>query len=177
MQSRTGYTFLAAISFFEAALPLPIITDPFLMAAILVDRRKVVRLTILTLLSSVLGGIAAFFTAFLFHDVLWSWTTPELQQTLQDFLTNNKNNTFILTLLGAITPVPYTISAWAIALMEGSLLVFILGSIVGRGVRYGIVAWCTYKFGPLAVSYAKRYVGLTSLLVFILVALYVWYKL
>ncbi|NCT01980.1 hypothetical protein GW766_01860, partial [Candidatus Parcubacteria bacterium] len=33
VQSRSGMTILALVSFFESALPIPILTDPFLIAA------------------------------------------------------------------------------------------------------------------------------------------------
>lgn len=175
MRSKFGVTILALISFAESLLPLPIITDPFLAAAILVNRAKVRRLIFITTASSVLGGFFAFLMALFFREILLSTLSPEMVLTLQDFVVDGQN-TFFLTIVGAVTPVPYTIIAWAVALTDGNPLMFILGSIVGRTFRYGLVGWCTVKFGPAALAYAKKSILLSSLAIFIFIALYVWIK-
>ena len=99
-----------------------------------------------------------------------------MYEEFQSLITGNEANTFVLTIVGAATPIPYTIVAWVVAVIEGNLWVFIGASILGRGLRYTIVGWSIYKFGPTAIAYAKRYLGLTSILILILVALYVWHK-
>ena len=90
-------------------------------------------------------------------------------EQFQSMVVSNQANTFVLTIMGAVTPIPYTIVAWVVAVLNGSLLVFIAASIVGRGLRYIIVGYSVYRFGPLAISYAKRYLGLVSIIVLILV--------
>jgi len=176
MRSRYGLVFLGTISFFESFLPLPIITDPFLAAAIMANRAKVVSLVLITTVTSVVGGFMAYLAALLFRDVLLALLSPELTAALTSFVTGESNDTFVLTIIGAVTPVPYTIIAYAIAMINGSPLVFIVGSIVGRLFRYGIVGWCTYQFGPLALTYAKRSIIVTSVVLFILAGVYVWLK-
>lgn len=176
MRSKYGVTFLGLISFFESFLPLPIITDPFLAAAIMADRAKVLRLILVTTITSVVGGFMAYLVAVLFRDILLSLLSPELTETLTSFVAGQSGDTFLLTVIGAVTPVPYTIIAYAIAITNGNPLVFILGSIVGRLFRYGVVGWCTYKFGPAALQYAKRSIIVTSLVLFIVGAIYLWLK-
>jgi membrane protein YqaA with SNARE-associated domain len=167
---------LAAISFFESALPVPILTDPFLVAAILLNRAQAIRLVIVTTASSVLGGVMAYVTATYFLESLLRWMTPGIVEHFERLIAGSEESTFILTLLGAITPVPYTLVAWAVAVIEGGVLVFVLASILGRGVRYGIIGYCVYRFGPLATQYAKRYIGVTSVVVVLALALLVWIK-
>ena len=176
MKSRSGMVLLVFISFLESLLPLPIVTDPFLLAAVMANRKRTVYLVLLTTASSVVGGFFAYLIVVLFKDSLLGLLSPELFSTLQSFVAGQDQSVFVLTIVGADTPVPYTITAWAIALGEGSLFVFILASVVGRGFRYGVVGWCTYRFGPLALSYAKRSILFTSITIFILAALYAWLK-
>jgi len=104
------------------------------------------------------------------------WMTPGVIEEFQTTITTNGSSAFVLTMVGAVTPVPYTIVAWAVAVIKGGLVAFIVASVLGRGLRYTIVAYSTYRFGPLAISYAKRYIGLTSVLVLVLAALYIWFK-
>jgi membrane protein YqaA with SNARE-associated domain len=176
MRSRYGLVIMAGISFVESALPLPILTDPFLVAAILLHRAQAVWFIIVTTISSVVGGVAAYFMATFFLEFLLSFMGPGVATEFHSILNNGESSTLLITLVGAITPIPYTIVAWVLAVLEGSLIIFIIGSIIGRGLRYTIVGYSTYRFGPLAVSYAKRYVAITSVLLFIAIALYIWLK-
>ena len=176
MQSRSGTVILAAISFFESALPVPILTDPFLVAAVLLNRAKAMQLVFVTMCASVLGGVMAYLMAAFFLDTILGFLTPDMVRQFETMVSSTEGSTFMLTILGAVTPVPYTIIAWVIAVIEGSLLIFIVASILGRGVRYSIIGYCVYRFGPLATKYAKRYIGITSIIIVLLVAAFVWLK-
>ncbi|MCA9359179.1 DedA family protein [Candidatus Kaiserbacteria bacterium] len=176
IRSRSGAWVIGIVSFVESALPIPILTDPFLVAVILANRANAARLVFVTTVASVLGGVFAYASAALFFSYILDWMTPAMYEEFQSLITGNEANTFVLTIVGAATPIPYTIVAWVVAVIEGNLWVFIGASILGRGLRYTIVGWSIYKFGPTAIAYAKRYLGLTSILILILVALYVWHK-
>lgn len=176
IRSRSGAWVIGIVSFVESALPIPILTDPFLVAVILANRANAARLVFVTTVASVLGGVFAYASAALFFSYILDWMTPAMYEEFQSLITGNEANTFVLTIVGAATPIPYTIVAWVVAVIKGNLWVFIGASILGRGLRYTIVGWSIYKFGPTAIAYAKRYLGLTSILILILVALYVWHK-
>lgn len=175
--SKHGQVILGLISFFESATPFPIITDPFFIAAVMLDRGRVVRLTIITIVSSALGGVAAYFTALFFFDLLSSLMPATFMNEFNALVNNNQYSTTALTLIGAVTPVPYTTTAWVIAALKGNVLVFFVASLFGRGIRYGLVGYATYRFGNLAIGYAKRYTAIASVVVLLLAALYFWHKL
>lgn len=176
MQSRSGMLVLALISFIESALPLPILTDPFLVAAIMMNRARTVWFIVITIGASIVGGVVAYFSALYLFELLHYVMTDGMLAEFQRLVATNESNTFVLTIVGAVTPIPYTLVAWAVAVLQGSVWVFIGASILGRSVRYLIAGYCAYRFGPLAVKYARRYLGLTSLLILLLAVAYVWYK-
>lgn len=176
LQARSGLMVLSAISFFESALPVPILTDPFLIAAILVDKKNTVKLVLATTLASAAGGVAALLIAAFFFDSISSLMSPSMMAEFSKISESNSSGTFVLTLMGAFTPIPYTIVAWVVAVLKGSVFTFIIASIIGRGSRYALVGFCVYKFGPAALSYAKRYIGLTSIVVVLLAAIVFWLK-
>lgn len=176
MQSRSGAWVVAVISFIESALPIPILTDPFIVAAILVDRANTMRIIVVAIITSVMGGVAAYYMAYFSFALIMSWMTPGMTSQFETLVATNQSSTFILTLIGAVTPVPYTIVAWVVAVINGNILVFIAASLLGRGLRYAIVGVCVYRFGPLAISYAKKYIGITSVIVCLLAALVIWLK-
>lgn len=175
VSARSGLWTISLISFVEASLPLPIITDPFLAAAILADRANTLRLIIFSTISSALGGVLAYLMFLVFFEMIMGWMTPGMITEFQA-LADSNSNTFVLTIIGAVTPVPYTIVAWVVGAIKGNLLVFIGASVLGRGVRYLIVGYCTYFFGPLALSYARRYIWVTTIIVAVLVGAFLWLK-
>lgn len=172
-----GLWVIAAVSFFESALPVPIITDPFMVAGILADRSKAVYIVLLTIVSSILGGIAAFTTAVLFFDVVADQVTTYIATQLPNAVPLSTADALITTLTGAITPIPYTIVAWVVAVAGGALWVFLLGSIIGRTIRYAVVGYCAWKFGPVALERARQSLWVTSAAVLLFVGLYIWLKL
>ena len=176
VRSRRGMAVLALISFVESSLPLPILTDPFLAATVLLNRAQAARLVILTTFASALGGLLAYFLAIYFFDLILDWMTPGMAAEFHSMVSASQSSTFVLTILGAVTPVPYTLVAWVVAVLEGSVAVFFAASVLGRGLRYSIVGYGTWRFGPQALAYSKRYLGRATLVVVILALLFLWYK-
>ena len=178
LQSRLGLWMIAAISFFESALPVPLITDPFMVAGILANRKRVVQVVLVTIVSSILGGLAAFAMAAFFFDSIITHIMSESAQTeFQARATFGDSDALVTTLTGAVTPIPYTVIAWVVAAAGGSVVTFIVGSVIGRTFRYAVVGYCAYLFGPAALRYAKRSLAISSVIVLVLVGLYVWLKL
>jgi len=177
MGSRSGLWLVGIVSFIESLLPVPIITDPFMVACILANRSRAALVVFITLITSVLGGVCAFIMARYFFGLLEAIMTSNMLEQFQNLIAMDSSNTLLLTLVGAITPIPYTITAWVVAVGEGSLILFIVASVVGRGFRYGVVGLCTYWFGPRALTYARRSLGVTTVAVMVFVGLYVWVKL
>jgi len=175
LQSKLGLWLIALISFFESALPIPLITDPFLIAGVLLNRQKTVLIVSVTTISSVLGGLVAYFSALLFLEVLMQFMSAGMVDEFNALVNGAHTNTFVITILGAITPIPYTLVAWLIAALQGSVAMFLVASIAGRALRYSVVGYSVYRFGPAASQYARRYIGLISIVVFVLVGLYIWY--
>lgn len=177
MGSKSGLWLVGIVSFIESMLPIPIITDPFMVACILANRSRAGLVVFITLVTSVAGGVAAFLMARYFFIWLEAMMTSGMLEQFQMLIAMDSSNTLLVTLVGAMTPIPYTITAWVVAVGEGGLLLFIVASIFGRGFRYGVVGLCTYWFGPRALTYARRSLGLTTVVVVALVVAYVTIKL
>ena len=112
-----------------------------------------------------------------FFDVIERYMTSAMTEEFQSLVSFGASDTLVTTITGAITPIPYTITAWVIAVAGGSVGVFIFGSIIGRTLRYSVVGYCAYLFGPAALQYARRSLTVTSVVVLVLVALYIYLKL
>lgn len=174
--SRYGLWFVAMVSFVESALPVPIITDPFMIGYILLRRAQAVQAVVVTTVSSVAGGIVAYVLATSLYTLILPYLGPESVAELESISARFKDGTFLITLIGAITPVPYTFVALGAGFMKGGLLTFIVASIIGRGIRYTISGYATYRYGPQAIVHIKQHIRLASILGFILLSAYMFHK-
>lgn len=172
-KTKYGSWLLGGISFLESALPLPLLTDPFLSAYILADKSRVAFGVFITTITSIAGGVAAYLMAAGFYSVLTN--TVLTGATLEEFhsiATILQDSVFWFTLAGAFTPVPYTLVGLAAGFVEANILLFILASVIGRGTRYAIVGYLTYHFGEQALQIARQRILLTSIVGFVLVVVY-----
>lgn len=174
MRSRHAKSILGLVSFSESVIA-PIITDPFLIAIILIDRAHWIRYTIITILTSVAGGVVAYFLGALFFEVFGSWAITIFQS--EDLFTyaqqQLKNAGFWFVFLGALTPIPYKLVALASGFVELSLAVFITASLLGRTLRFALTGYLAYAFGPLAVQVFRHRINYFLLLLVLAAGAYI----
>lgn len=164
LRSRYSLWILAGVSFVESALPVPMVTDPFLMAYILADKTKTKRAIFVTTAASLIGGLFAYALAYAFFDmVVAQYLTGTIAEQFNEIVTEFNKGTFWITVAGAVTPVPYTTVAVAAGFLKAGLLTFLLASLVGRGGRYILVGALTYRFGEQAISIIKRHLLLVTI--------------
>jgi membrane protein YqaA with SNARE-associated domain len=106
LRSRYGLWFLGIISFADAALALPIITDPFMVAYIVANRSKALLGTIVTIVASVVGGIMTYVLASFFIDQILAFLGPTATVDFNTVVAVFDQGTFALAFLGALTPIP-----------------------------------------------------------------------
>lgn len=171
-QSRYGLWFLGSISFIESSLVIPVITDPFLVAYILANRMKAQRAIWLTTVTSVLGGIVAYLAASFIIEFFLQTFTAVSPEDLYNMSKHFETGTFLITLLGALTPIPYTIVAIAAGSVHANFFVFVFASFVGRGSRYALVGIATYLIGPRALPLIQKHIRILTIVLSVLLLLY-----
>jgi membrane protein YqaA with SNARE-associated domain len=177
LRSRYGLWALASISFFESALLVPILTDPFLVAYILADRHSAKKGVIVTTIASMLGGIFAYLVALSFYEfIAEQYLVGTVGEQFYTIVDGFKEGTFALTILGAVTPVPYTLVAMAAGFVHGSFIAFCIASFLGRGFRYGVVGWLTHRFGNKALVIARENLLYVTIVFFVGAFLYMYLK-
>jgi len=175
-QSPYGLWGLSLISFLESALVVPLITDPFLAAYILAHRGKTVRAVVATTISSLIGGVTAYIFAVGFFDMMKPFLSVSHVEQVYAFAERFQEGTFILTFLGAVTPVPYTLVALAAGFVHGSFTLFVIATLLGRGGRYALVGYLTHHFGERSMELVRKNLLLTSIVLFVAVAIYIFIK-
>jgi membrane protein YqaA with SNARE-associated domain len=175
LRSKWGLWVLGAISFVDSAVAFPGPVDPFLAAYIMANRSRALLGFLVATFSSVLGGVMLYLFATFFTDQLLALLSPESTAAFHDIVEHFDQGTFMITLLGAFTPIPYGFVVIAAGVLKGNIFMFILGSIVGRGVRFGVVAYLTHKFGNRALEIARAHLKTISITAIVLTSVYIAY--
>lgn len=160
-QSPHALWILAVVSFFEASF-FPIPPDALMIPMILAAPRKAFLIAGITTVSSVLGGALGYGAGiFLFEEVgrpvLEFYGKTDAFATFQRFYLEYGP---MLLLFSGITPFPFkatTILSGATGLDFGLFMLFIL---IGRAVRFYIVATLLWKFGPPIRHFIEKRLGM-----------------
>ncbi len=150
--------YLAALSFAESSF-FPIPPDVMLAPMALARPDKAMHLALLTTVASVLGGVFGYLIGYFAIDLLipWLrethyWPTYLLAQGWFE-----RWGIWVIFVAG-FTPIPYklfTISAGALGL---SFAPFIIGSLIGRGLRFFLVAGLLGWLGPRMEPKIRQYI-------------------
>ena len=159
---KSSKFFLAIIAFAESSF-FPIPPDVMVIPMVISKKNDFIKIFLITTIFSVLGGILGYLIGVFFFDVgmqIMSFYNYE------DKLTNLKNNLInsegfyawlgILFLAG-FTPLPYKVFTIASGLIGFNIAIFILISLVSRGLRFFIVSYLSYKFGDLFTQFMDKH--------------------
>ncbi|MFC7703766.1 YqaA family protein [Plastorhodobacter daqingensis] len=160
-QSRHALWALALVAFVESSV-FPIPPDVLMIPMILARPSRAFLIAGVALVSSVLGGLLGYYIGWgLFESV----GRPVLEFYGKDayfgeFAARYNEWGAWAVLIAGVTPFPYkviTILSGATAL---SLPVFLLASILARGLRFFLVAALLWKFGAPIRDFIERRLGL-----------------
>ena len=151
--------YLSVLSFVESfILPFPP-PDVMLAPMSVAQPRKAMRFASITLFFSVLGGLVGYaIGAFLFdlaEPLIVDWGYQARFDTVMQWFAAWG---FWAVLVAGFSPVPYKIFTIAAGVLNLALLPFLLASIIGRGARFFLLAWCLAKFGPSIEARLIRYI-------------------
>ena len=156
---RDAPYYLSLLSFVESfILPFPP-PDVMLAPMSLAQPSKAMRFAALTLLFSVLGGLVGYLIGAFLYDVAspyilaWGYQ-PRFDIVIAWF----EEWGFWAVLVAGFSPVPYKLFTVAAGLLNLALLPFVLASVIGRGARFFLVAWCLARFGPAIEAKLMRYI-------------------
>lgn len=152
---------LAGVSFAESSF-FPIPPDVVLIPMVLANRRRAMWYALIATVFSVIGALAGYAIGALLFETL---AKPLLEfygamEQFDQFKTWFDEQGAWIVLAAGVTPFPYKVITIASGSVGLSLPVFILASIVARGLRFALVAALLYFFGPPIRDFIERRLGL-----------------
>jgi membrane protein YqaA with SNARE-associated domain len=175
--SKKSQWLLGIISFTESSF-FPIPPDPFLMASLLFKQNRWIYYSSLVTITSVLGAMFGYLVGHLFNEfvvevlVKYYKFEDEFNKVAELF----GNNTFWTMFISAFTPIPFKVFTISGGIFGVNLLVFIIASILGRGLRFFIIGFFMKVFGERLGKIVFKYFNLITIIILVLVIVYLLFK-
>ena len=159
---KSSKFYLALVSFMESSF-FPIPPDVMVIPMVISKKDDFLKIFLITTIFSVLGGILGYFIGAFFFDLGMQVITFYGYQDKLISLKNNLINSegfyawLSILFLAGFTPLPYKVFTIASGLIGFNILIFVLISLISRGLRFFIVSYLSYKFGDLFSEFMAKH--------------------
>lgn len=157
---------LAIIAFLESSI-FPIPPDVMLVPMVLARPARAWRYVLIATVSSVIGGIFGYAIGYFLFESLGNWIIElyGMGERAEQFQQAYAEWGLWIILIKGLTPIPYKLVTIASGLAHFDIYVFILASILTRGLRFMIVASLLRLFGePIRLFIEQRLTLVTTML-------------
>lgn len=174
---RHARYYLAGLSVAEATV-FPVPPDVMLAPMVLADRPAAWRLALLTTIASVIGGLLGYAIGALALELVY----PLLERAGYQGAYEQAVSAFArwgiaFVIVAGFTPIPFKIITIAAGALGMPMAGFVVGSLVGRGARFFLVAGIIYAGGRNAAASLRRWVDLIGwcVVALVLVGALIWW--
>ena len=159
---KSSKYYLAIVSFVESSF-FPIPPDVMVIPMVISKKTDFKKIFLVATIFSVLGGmfgyvIGAFFFEF-GSQIMNFYGYEDKLYTLKESLIINEGFFAWLGILflAGFTPLPYKVFTIASGLIGFNFLIFVLISLISRGLRFFLVSYLSYKFGDLFNKFMDKH--------------------
>ena len=160
-EHKSSNFYLGLVSFVESSF-FPIPPDVMVVPMVLANKGEYLKIFLIATIFSVLGGILGYFLGSLFFEFSMSiiefYNYEEKVLELQKKLSNKEGLVFWMgtLFLAGFTPLPYKVFTITSGFIGFNLYIFILISLISRGLRFFIVSYLSVKFGDRFENLLKK---------------------
>ena len=168
-EHKNAKWYLGFISFTESSF-FPIPPDILLIPMALASKAKALFYAFICTLFSVLGGILGYAIGYFFYNSLGVYIVElyHLENSFNIFENYYKEFGILIVLGAGITPFPYKFITIASGVFGLNIFLFTIVSIIGRGLRFYLIAILLYFFGEKIRLIIDRYFNILTVTFFIL---------
>ena len=159
---KSSKYYLAIVSFVESSF-FPIPPDVMVIPMVISKKADFKKIFLITTIFSVLGGmlgyvIGAFFFEFGTHIMNFYGYEDKLNNIKESLIKNDGFYAWLgILFLAGFTPLPYKVFTIASGLIGFNFLIFVLISLISRGLRFFLVSYLSYKFGYLFNEFMDKH--------------------
>ena len=159
---KSSKYYLALVSFIESSF-FPIPPDVMIIPMVISKKNEFIRIFFISTIFSVLGGVFGYFLGVFFFDlgmkIMSFYGYEDELINLKNSLINSDGFYAWLSILflAGFTPLPYKVFTIASGLIGFNILIFILISLISRGLRFFIVSYLSYRFGNIFTEFMDKH--------------------
>ena len=159
---KSSKYYLAIVSFVESSF-FPIPPDVMVVPMVISKKADFKKIFFITTIFSVLGGmlgyvIGAFFFEFGAHIMNFYGYEDKLYNLKESLIKDDGFYAWLgILFLAGFTPLPYKVFTIASGLIGFNFLIFVLISLISRGLRFFLVSYLSYKFGDLFNEFMDKH--------------------
>ena len=159
---KSSKYYLAVVSFIESSF-FPIPPDVMVIPMVISKKNDFFKIFLIATFFSVLGGIFGYLIGVFFFDIGMQVMSFYGYENKVIYLKNSlvQGNGFYAWLgilfLAGFTPLPYKVFTIVSGLISFNLPIFILISLISRGLRFFIVSYLSFKFGYLFTEFMNQH--------------------
>ena len=159
---KSSKYYLAIVSFVESSF-FPIPPDVMVIPMVISKKNDFIKIFLITTIFSVMGGMLGYLIGAFFFEfgtlIMNFYGYEDRLYNLKESLI--KNDGFYAWLgilfLAGFTPLPYKVFTIASGLIGFNFLIFVLISLISRGLRFFLVSYLSYKFGDLFNEFMDKH--------------------
>lgn len=176
--NKKSLDFLAIFSFLESII-IPIPPDIFLIPITLTKRYKWFYLGVFTTFFSILGGILGYIIGMYFWDLVGMKIVNFYDAHHHiDYIKSLFNKYgWAVILIAGFSPIPYKIFTVSSGMMGYNFVIFLLCSLISRGLRFISLTFLVNKYGEKSIKLAEKHFfkfAITISLIFIIFVLLIF---
>ena len=159
---KSSKYYLAIVSFIESSF-FPIPPDIMVIPMVISKKNDFIKIFLISTIFSVLGGLFGYFIGAVFFDIgiqiVSFYGHEEKLIDLKNSLIKSEGFYAWLGILflAGFTPLPYKVFTIASGLIGFNIIVFILISLISRGLRFFLISYLSYKFGDLFTQFMDKH--------------------
>ena len=159
---KSSKYYLAIVSFVESSF-FPIPPDVMVIPMVISKKTDFRKIFLVATIFSVLGGmfgyvIGSFFFEFGAHIMNFYGYEDKLYNIKESLIRNDGFYAWLgILFLAGFTPLPYKVFTIASGLIGFNFVIFVLISLISRGLRFFLVSYFSYKFGDLFNEFMDKH--------------------
>ena len=159
---KSSKYYLAIVSFVESSF-FPIPPDVMVIPMVIAKKTDFKKIFLITTIFSVLGGMLGYVIGALFFEfgsqiMDFYGYEDKLYKIKESLIRSDSFYAWLGVLfLAGFTPLPYKVFTIASGLIGFNFLIFVLISLISRGLRFFLVSYLSYKFGDLFNEFMDKH--------------------
>jgi membrane protein YqaA with SNARE-associated domain len=175
---RFANPILAFVSFLESFI-FPIPTDTMIIPMVIAKRNKFIKISLIAIIFSVLGALIGYAIGYIFFNEIgvkiFEIFGSENSNLFVEKLASEKGllSGIIILFIAGFTPLPFKIITISSGFVHFNILLFVITCFIARGLRFFLVAYLAYKYGPSIGPFLEKKGGQWTIIItgiFIVVA-------